>query len=79
MLDTVAFVTFLLTSGLTKTVTVYPPGGEYHARFAHICEQNKHNVRAQVRRMYLDKKLEAPEGVETIVKIDVVCVRGTKV
>jgi hypothetical protein len=79
MLETLAIVTFLLSDGRTAIERIYPPGGEYHRQFGHICERNKALASRQVQKMYDDKQLTPPPNSERILRIDVSCQPSTRV
>ena len=57
MIETLAIITFLLSDGGTRIERIYPPGGEYHVHFGHVCERNKSLAERQIRTLYSEKKL----------------------
>ncbi len=79
MIETLAIVTFLLSDGGTAIDRIYPPGGEYHRQFGHICERNKMLAAQQVQKMYDEKQLTPPPNSERILRIDVSCQQRTRV
>ena len=74
MLEVLVIVTFLLTSGTKSEVKVYPPGGDYHARFAASCEINKPKVVEQIRKMLVEKKIDQPADSDKVFSIKVYCI-----
>ena len=77
MLNAMAVITFLLANGAQSTLAVFPPGGDYRPNHAQICERNKPNTEAQVRRLLSEGKISKTDGADKILSIKIMCVAST--